>query len=77
MRQIHRQLPPGGILVFVTGQREVEQLVRRLRTALAPRATEATPPVTAAATGRPAADEVPPCPDSSTHSAGTLMLPAP
>ena len=28
---MHRQLPEGGILVFVTGQAEVTQLVRRLR----------------------------------------------
>lgn len=30
---IHKRLPPGGILVFVTGQREVEYLCRRLRKA--------------------------------------------
>ncbi|GAB2287132.1 hypothetical protein Dimus_021518 [Dionaea muscipula] len=30
---IHKKLPPGGILVFVTGQREVEYLCRRLRRA--------------------------------------------
>lgn len=29
--RIHRELPPGGILVFVTGQREVEYLCRRIR----------------------------------------------
>lgn len=29
--RIHRELPPGGILVFLTGQREVEQLCKRLR----------------------------------------------
>ncbi|GLC69391.1 hypothetical protein PLESTF_000824800 [Pleodorina starrii] len=29
--RIHAELPPGGILVFLTGQREVEQLCRRLR----------------------------------------------
>lgn len=29
--QIHRSLPPGGILIFLTGQREVEQLCRKLR----------------------------------------------
>lgn len=29
--QIHRRLPPGGILVFVTGQREVEYLCRKLK----------------------------------------------
>ncbi|KAK9281521.1 hypothetical protein L1049_004424 [Liquidambar formosana] len=30
---IHRRLPQGGILVFVTGQREVEYLCRKLRKA--------------------------------------------
>jgi ATP-dependent RNA helicase DHX37/DHR1 len=30
---IHKKLPPGGILVFVTGQREVDQLVRKLKAA--------------------------------------------
>lgn len=30
---IHKKLPPGGILVFVTGQREVEYLCRKLRKA--------------------------------------------
>ena len=29
--QIHERLAPGGILVFVTGQREVEHLCARLR----------------------------------------------
>ena len=29
--QIHERLTPGGILVFVTGQREVEHLCARLR----------------------------------------------
>ncbi|GFR51442.1 hypothetical protein Agub_g13735, partial [Astrephomene gubernaculifera] len=29
--RIHAELPPGGVLVFLTGQREVEQLCRRLR----------------------------------------------
>ena len=29
--KIHRQLPEGGILVFVTGQAEVNQLAKRLR----------------------------------------------
>ena len=28
--RIHKELPPGGILVFVTGQREVQQVVARL-----------------------------------------------
>ncbi|KAK6939099.1 LOW QUALITY PROTEIN: Helicase-associated domain, partial [Dillenia turbinata] len=30
---IHKRLPPGGILVFVTGQREVEYLCKKLRKA--------------------------------------------
>ncbi|KAH6793614.1 RNA helicase family protein [Perilla frutescens var. hirtella] len=30
---IHKRLPPGGILVFVTGQQEVEYLCQRLRRA--------------------------------------------
>ncbi len=29
--KIHRQLPPGGVLVFLSGQREVQELVSRLR----------------------------------------------
>lgn len=32
--QIHKQLPPGGILVFLTGQREVDSLCKRLKTSL-------------------------------------------
>jgi len=31
--QIHRRLPPGGVLVFLTGQREVERLCAKLRAA--------------------------------------------
>lgn len=34
---IHKKLPPGGILVFVTGQREVELLCRKLRKAFVKR----------------------------------------
>lgn len=30
---IHKRLPPGGVLVFVTGQREVEHLCQKLRRA--------------------------------------------
>lgn len=37
MTAIHNKLPPGGILVFVTGQREVDSLVRKLQRTLAPR----------------------------------------
>ncbi|EFJ38399.1 hypothetical protein SELMODRAFT_74832, partial [Selaginella moellendorffii] len=33
---IHRKLPPGGILVFVTGRREVEALCKRLRLSFTP-----------------------------------------
>lgn len=29
--RIHRDLPPGGVLVFVTGQREVQRLCKRLQ----------------------------------------------
>jgi ATP-dependent RNA helicase DHX37/DHR1 len=29
--RIHRELPPGGILIFMTGQREVQQLSARLK----------------------------------------------
>jgi ATP-dependent RNA helicase DHX37/DHR1 len=29
--QIHRNLPPGGVLVFLTGRQEVEQMCRMLR----------------------------------------------
>lgn len=31
--KIHKRLPPGSVLVFVTGRREVEQLCERLRAA--------------------------------------------
>lgn len=31
--KIHRMLPPGGILVFLTGQAEVHSVCRRLRRA--------------------------------------------
>jgi ATP-dependent RNA helicase DHX37/DHR1 len=33
--RIHKELPPGGVLVFVTGQREVQLLRKRLQAALA------------------------------------------
>lgn len=38
--QIHRRLPRGGVLVFLTGQREVEQLCRKLRWSLGPQAAK-------------------------------------
>lgn len=34
VRQIHSRLPPGGILVFLTGKREIAYAVKRLRRAL-------------------------------------------
>lgn len=37
--QIHRNLPPGGVLVFLTGRQEVEHLCGRLTKALAVRKT--------------------------------------
>ncbi|KAJ9550655.1 hypothetical protein OSB04_014700 [Centaurea solstitialis] len=45
---IHKRLPSGGILVFVTGQREVEYLCRKLRKAsleMTKRKTNEVPPV--------------------------------
>uniref|UniRef100_A0A667H3B6 DEAH-box helicase 37 n=1 Tax=Lynx canadensis TaxID=61383 RepID=A0A667H3B6_LYNCA len=47
--KIHRMLPPGGILVFLTGQAEVHALCRRLRRAF-PHARR-RPPGTPAALG--------------------------
>ncbi|KAK2077458.1 hypothetical protein QBZ16_004303 [Prototheca wickerhamii] len=38
--QIHRMLPPGGILVFLTGQAEVRRLCRSLASALRPKRQE-------------------------------------
>ena len=32
--KIHRKLPPGGILVFLTGKHEILRMVRRLRASL-------------------------------------------
>ncbi|KAK7934439.1 hypothetical protein WMY93_005335 [Mugilogobius chulae] len=40
--KIHRMLPPGGILVFLTGQAEVHNLCRRLRRAFPFRKSSAT-----------------------------------
>ena len=37
--KIHKELPEGGILVFVTGQGEVNHMVKRLRKAFPARAT--------------------------------------
>jgi ATP-dependent RNA helicase DHX37/DHR1 len=42
---IHRKLPPGGILVFLTGQREVEYLCRKLRRAFKPQKNNEQPKV--------------------------------
>ena len=52
--QIHERLPPGGILVFVTGQREVEHLCQRLRTKWAKKAD--APDLASPATGEQHAD---------------------
>nr|XP_015221336.1 PREDICTED: probable ATP-dependent RNA helicase DHX37 [Lepisosteus oculatus] len=41
--KIHRLLPPGGILVFLTGQAEVHSLCRRLRKAFPFRPNRAVP----------------------------------
>uniref|UniRef100_A0AAV2MNM6 Ubiquitin recognition factor in ER-associated degradation protein 1 n=1 Tax=Knipowitschia caucasica TaxID=637954 RepID=A0AAV2MNM6_KNICA len=40
--KIHRMLPPGGILVFLTGQAEVHSLCRRLRNAFPYRKSNTT-----------------------------------
>ena len=53
--QIHQQLPPGGILVFLTGQREVEALCKRLRTSLVKQPGEG-PEADAAAAAAPRAE---------------------
>ncbi|KAL4857499.1 ATP-dependent RNA helicase DEAH13 [Chlorella vulgaris] len=55
--QIHRTLPPGGVLVFLTGQREVEHLCRKLRSAFnrKPRRQAGAPDGAGAGTGPPAA----------------------
>lgn len=36
--KIHRKLPQGGILVFLTGKQEIVRMVKRLRRALVPKA---------------------------------------
>ena len=38
--KIHRKLPNGGILVFLTGKAEIIRMVNRLRKALAPRRSQ-------------------------------------
>ncbi|CAG9465679.1 unnamed protein product [Pedinophyceae sp. YPF-701] len=53
--RIHRELPHGGILVFLTGQREVELLCRRLRKAFPARTGRPEP---AEPHGSDAEDEV-------------------
>ena len=57
--KIHRQLPPGGILVFLTGQREVEQLCKRLRQGLQPPAARHPRPHPKASTPEPALAALP------------------
>ncbi|KAG2499784.1 hypothetical protein HYH03_002081 [Edaphochlamys debaryana] len=64
--RIHSELPPGGVLVFLTGQREVEQLCRRLRSHFSARDRRAA---TAAAGGGRARDG--PCqPDAADGADG-------
>ncbi|KAG2437050.1 hypothetical protein HYH02_011311 [Chlamydomonas schloesseri] len=51
--RIHAELPPGGVLVFLTGQREVEGLCKRLRGHYA--AQRARRAAAGSGSGRPAA----------------------
>jgi ATP-dependent RNA helicase DHX37/DHR1 len=37
VEQIHNQLPPGGILVFLTGHREVDRMCRQVKQSLTPK----------------------------------------
>ena len=68
--QIHRRLPPGGILVFLTGQREVDHLCAKLRSAFTKRERRgphgargaAEPPTTLPYTLAEAPSQVRPCP---------------
>ena len=59
--KIHQQLPSGGILVFLTGQAEIDALCRKLRrrfpSTTAPDASAAAPRRPARRTGLPDADE--------------------
>ena len=57
--KIHRQLPPGGVLVFLSGQREVQELVTRLRQGFPDKAKLAADPGKAhrSATGASAATQ--------------------
>ncbi|KAH8148146.1 uncharacterized protein LAJ45_07910 [Morchella importuna] len=41
--KIHRRLPPGGILVFMTGQNEITTLLKRLKTTFPFKASEGAP----------------------------------
>ena len=47
--QIHRKLPPGGILVFLTGKREIHHMCRKLQKALRSRGISPTGPTNAVA----------------------------
>ncbi|KAA6424230.1 MAG: ATP-dependent RNA helicase kurz [Trebouxia sp. A1-2] len=67
--KIHRQLPLGGILVFLTGQREVELLCKRLRQAFAPKPLRPPRPLS-----QQTKDTVPVAPRSSPHSPITDTL---
>jgi ATP-dependent RNA helicase DHX37/DHR1 len=52
--RIHQELPGGGILLFLTGQREVQVAVRRIRQAFAKRKRGAVSAAAAAASSDPA-----------------------
>ena len=67
--KIHRQLPLGGILVFLTGQREVEHLCRRLRQTFEPSQARQHP------TGAPAGHRQPSAgtPPSTTAGAAAAV----
>lgn len=55
---IHKKLPPGGILVFVTGQREVDYLCQKLRRASKERTVKKPAKIDSESSGQcPEADE--------------------
>ncbi|WIA09508.1 hypothetical protein OEZ85_008906 [Tetradesmus obliquus] len=54
--RIHQELPGGGILLFLTGQREVQVAVRRIRQAFAKRTRSGAAAAAAAAGASPAVD---------------------
>ena len=66
--QIHRRLPPGGVLVFLTGQREVERLCAKLRTTFP--APEQRRPGAVAAASKAASDAQVPSMQALAHCQG-------